>query len=193
MRPLREHLRPLQSQRPRTPPRIDRDRGEHVDQLVLAHASRELHGAQVMLVQPHGELAQHRVLVVGRHPFDDQLMPRDAERECFAFLHERVEPSLDLRRRVLEQRVSGRIDGVLVQSDRELDQEVCQVPRQCRGFNACRGAPHLGIMGHARVSGYGALHDCTGSATFLADAAPISRVPRARDATRATSLPEPHQ
>jgi len=70
----------------------------------------------------------------GRDALDHQLLPCDAERECGAVFEQEPGAPGHARRRRRERWMTLRIHGVLVERDRELDQEVRQVARQGRAL-----------------------------------------------------------
>jgi hypothetical protein len=81
-------------------------------------------------VKALGELLENRILGIGRDTLDDQLLPRDADGESIPVLDEEqaetVRYSVDC---YVEKRMPGWINGVLVQRDRELEQEISELAR----------------------------------------------------------------
>ena len=93
---------------------------------------------EMMAVEDFGKTTQHRVLGVGRDAFDDQLMPRDAKGNQGAI----AQQALHLPRHPLgrgpERGVAQGIHRVLVQRDRQLDQQLGELTRR-RCARARRG------------------------------------------------------
>src|SRR6266550_9136761 len=84
-----------------------------------------------MLVQALSELLQHGVLGISRNSLYDQLPPRHADRQRVALvMEEECEPVCDAVDRNIEQWVPARIDRVLVEGDRELDEKICEIARK---------------------------------------------------------------
>ena len=78
-----------------------------------------------MLVQPLGELFEHRVQWIRRHSLNDQLAARHADGQRIAITDE--EHSQPVGYPVngdIQEGMLLRINRVLVEGDRELDQEV---------------------------------------------------------------------
>ena len=105
--------------------------------LVQARATLEADGGDALPVQTAGEVAEQRVARVGGDPADDELMARDPDREPIAVLEQGLETADEAGGALLEVRVPVGVQGPLVEHDRELDQEVRQVPGQ--GRHACAG------------------------------------------------------
>ena len=80
-----------------------------------------------------GWLEEQRVRGVGRDALDDELLAGDAYREHGARDEQRAETARHRLDGRIEEGVAGRIDRVLVERDRELDEEVRQLARQRRG------------------------------------------------------------
>ena len=93
-------------------------------------AAQHADGAEMMAVQPLGEPAQHRVLGVGRDAFDDQLLPRHAERDQIAVAEQALDVPGDASGRGPEGRMPLRVHRVLVQRDGQLDEELGEVARR---------------------------------------------------------------
>ena len=143
MRPLLEYFWAFESERFRTASRVDRERRQCVRDFDSRGSLRELHGPEMMPMQTLREIAQHWVVLVCRHSLDDQLLARDAQRERSADLQQRVHATSDARGCTFEQRMPGRINRVLVQSDRKLDQKIRKFLRQRGGgFPNRRKAAH---------------------------------------------------
>ena len=118
--------------------RIHCQRAERLGQLVATNPSHELHRANTMLVQPLRELLEHRIQRIRRHSLDDQLPSGHTDRQGFTVLvkeqSEAVRYAVD---REVEQWMALRVDRVLVQRDRKLDQKIREIARKrCHGL--CR-------------------------------------------------------
>jgi len=118
--------------------RVDRDGLEHVGHFAFGEATPERDRAEVVTVQPAGELAQHRVLGVRRHAFDHQLMARHAERHARSLLEQQARPAGHGGGGGRERRVALGVHGMFVEGDGQLDQEVRQITRQGRAFTGGR-------------------------------------------------------
>jgi hypothetical protein len=78
----------------------------------------------VVPVQPTGELRQEGVLGIGSDPFDHELLPGDAQGEGGSFLEEVLRPPRYPSCGGCEGGMPLRIHGVLVEGDRQLDEEI---------------------------------------------------------------------
>ena len=76
-----------------------------------------------MLMQRFGEPAQDGLVWIGGDAVDDQLVAGDAERQRRAIVKEAFRHGREPRGGRLERGVSTRIDGVLVQRDRQFHQK----------------------------------------------------------------------
>ena len=138
--PGAQPLRRAQPERLPAALRVHGQRLEDARHLAGLDAAPEGDGAEVVTVQPGGELGQHRVLRIGGDALDHQLLPRDAERECGAVFEQEPGAPGHARGRRRQRGMALRIHGVLVQRDRKLDQEVREVARQRRALT--RGGRH---------------------------------------------------
>jgi len=107
---------------------------QHVGDLSHAQAAMERHGAQMVAMQSPGELGQQRVLRVRGNAFNDELLPRDPQRERGAIFEQTLRAPRHPPRRRSERGVSLRIHRVLVERDGQLDEEVGQLSREGRLF-----------------------------------------------------------
>ena len=124
MLPTRAESRGIEADRLARTPGVDGECHEKIRQLEPLDAALELDRAEVVAMESLGELLEQRVVRIGGDTLDDELAPRDAERQHRALGEE---PPQGARHRVggaFEQRVSGRIDRVLVHRDRQLDEKV---------------------------------------------------------------------
>ena len=134
---------------------------EELRHLEVLHRRHELHGAELVPVELEGEFAEERVLRVGGHPFDDELFPRHTDADRGAGGEEGVDPVVEADEGSVEVRVARRVHLVLVQRDRELDQEGREVAGQDLlprwGGRACRLPRRggCGRVGHRGVSSGG--------------------------------------
>jgi len=94
-----------------------RERAEDIRDFVHPQATMERDGAQVVAVETTGELRQHGVLRVRRDALDDELVPRDPQRECRPSLEQMFGAAGDSDDRRLEGWVTLRIHRVLMQGD----------------------------------------------------------------------------
>jgi hypothetical protein len=60
---------------------VDSESRQRIPQLLASESANELHRADVVRVQAHGELLEHGVQRVGRDTFDYQLPARDPDRQ----------------------------------------------------------------------------------------------------------------
>jgi hypothetical protein len=104
-----------------------------------------------MPMKPLREVAEERVAGGGNDPFDDELLSSHAQREGRAVLEQANQPEDQRVDRAGEQGMAGWIDRVLVQRDRQLDEEVGQIARQRRAF-ALGGGVGVGVR-HGPFSG----------------------------------------
>ena len=117
----------LETERRLAARRIHRDCGERIGQLIRLDSLRELDRADVMLVEALGEPSQDGILGIGRDPFDDQLLPRDAERERCPRIEKNSEVVGEIVHGRTEEWVAGGVDGVLPECNGEIDEEIAQV------------------------------------------------------------------
>ncbi len=142
VRPRRQAVPVAQAQRLPGPFRFDGERPQRIGHLALLHAASERDGAQVVTMQPGGELPQHGMLGVGCHTLDHELVAGHAKRDRRSILEQQRGAPGHARGRRRERRVPFGIHGVLVQGDRKLDQEIGEVARQGRAFTG--GCWHMG-------------------------------------------------
>jgi hypothetical protein len=85
----------------------------------------------VVRVQTHRELLEHGVQGVSRDTFDYQLPARDSDRQRLAISDEECSESVgDSIHSSVQKRVALRVDHVLVQRDRKLDEKIGKLARQ---------------------------------------------------------------
>ncbi|TMG80554.1 MAG: hypothetical protein E6H78_18295 [Betaproteobacteria bacterium] len=84
----------------------------------------ERHGPEMVAVQATGELGEEGILGIGGDPFDDELLPGDAEGQGGAVFEQVLSPTGDARRGRRQRRMPLWIHRVLMERDRELDQEI---------------------------------------------------------------------
>jgi len=142
MRPRCQAVPVAQAQRLPGPFRFDGERPECIGHFSLFHAAPERDGAQVVTMQPTGELPQDRMLGVCRHTLDHELVAGHAQRDGRSILEQQRRAPGQARGRRRERRVPLGIHRVLVQGDRKLDQEIGEVARQGRAFTG--GCGHMG-------------------------------------------------
>ena len=109
---------------------LTRQRAQRDADFGRLQAAQQAHGAEMMAMQPFGEPPQHGLLRVGRHALDDQLMPRDAERDQGAVAHQALGMPRDGLGRRSERGVPLRVHRVPVQRDGQLDEEIREVARR---------------------------------------------------------------
>ena len=124
---------PGRSRTVRRRPGVGGQGAEEVVDLLERDAALEAQRGDAVAVQPPGEVAEEGVPRVGRHAGDDQLVPRDADRQHLAGGEEGFEPVDEPLGGFLEMGVAQRVHRALVQHDGELDEKIRQVPRQGRG------------------------------------------------------------
>src|ERR1019366_245705 len=147
MRPLLQDFRAFESERLHATTRVYRDGRKRVLNLRRRDALREFHRTEMVTVEALGEIPQDGVVLVRRDPFDDQLLASHAERYRGAVLQQRIDAPRDSGRRTLDKRMSRRIERVLVQADRKLDQEIGKfLGQRRRGFPNRRKAAQIGNM-----------------------------------------------
>ncbi len=122
-------LRGPEPERHLLPVRLGADRLQKLQHLLRCDPLPECHDANLVPVQPVRQLAEDGVLGVGGGPIDDQLVPRDADGQRLAPGQQRAEPVVHGAGGMLNDRMSGRIGAVLVQTNRELNQEDRQLAR----------------------------------------------------------------
>ena len=127
--PLREHLRPFETKRLRESTDVGGDQLQQVAQLLLLDPTAELHGPQRVLVESTGQLPEHRVGRLGGHPFDDELLPCHADGDGGTVREQFLQSMQEGERHLVQHRVPGRIDGALLEPDRQLDQELRELRR----------------------------------------------------------------
>jgi hypothetical protein len=111
---------------------IDGDRRERIAQLLGAQPLAELDRAEIVLVQPARQLLEERVVRIRADALDDELPACDADGERIAIDEEQGNFPQYPVHRVVEQRVTHRIDGVLLHRDRELHEEIRELAGQRR-------------------------------------------------------------
>ncbi len=125
--PRPELLRWSQAERIAGALRINRKCPENIGDFCSAETAMKRHRAQVMAMQATGELGEHRVLGIGRHAFDDQLLSCYSQRESRPLLEQTLCAASHPGRRGGERRVTLRVHRMLMEGDRELDQEISQL------------------------------------------------------------------
>ena len=100
------------------------DGGEQFSQLGLLESAREAKRTDLVAVQPRGEVTQNGVRFVGGDALDDQLSPRDADRQRGRLVEERGETTREIIDGREQQRMRTRIDRVLVHGHGQLDEQV---------------------------------------------------------------------
>ena len=93
-------------------------------------------------MQALGEAPQDRLLRIGGDAFDDELVPGHAQRDALAAFKQPFGTAHDGSRRRLKRRMSGRIHRVLVQGDRQIDEELAELARQRGPFRTGCGVAH---------------------------------------------------
>ena len=83
-----------------------------------------------MAVEASGELGEDRVFGVGGDPLDDQLVPGDAEGQGPPLAEELDQAPQNPSRSGLKGGVTLGVHRVLVEGDRQLDQEFPELPRE---------------------------------------------------------------
>ena len=112
---------------------VDGQSRQGITELLSCDAPLKLECAHMVLVEPVGQLFQHWILGVGGYPLHDQLLARHADGERVALADEQqLEAIGDALDRHSEQRMPGRVDRMLVESDRQLHQKIGQVARKGR-------------------------------------------------------------
>src|SRR6185503_3581910 len=99
---------------------------EKVEHLRGLDAARKRDGAQVVPVQPAGQVLEDGVLRLGGDTLDDELVAGHPHRERPAVLEERVQAANQALRRGLERRMAAGIHGELVEADRKLDEKLTE-------------------------------------------------------------------
>ncbi len=124
---------------------VGAQRPHDVGDLGRGRALGELERSQLMTMQPVREVAEHRVLRIGRDTFDQQLISGNTKQQSGTLIKQRVEPEGNRIYRRSQQGVTLGIGAVLVQRDGELDQKYRKVARE-------RGALLPGTSGgHIRL------------------------------------------
>ena len=108
---------------------LDRQRLQHIRDFAGTEAAMKCDGAEMMAVQAAGELGEQRVLRIGRHTLDDELVARHAQGQGGALLEEMLGAARDPRGSGRQRRMPLRIHGVFMERDRELDEKVGQLSR----------------------------------------------------------------
>jgi hypothetical protein len=83
-----------------------------------------------MPVERFGQTAQDRLVGIGRGAVDDELPARHPEDERGTRLEEQLGPARDAGDCGPQRRVPARIHGVLLDRDRQLDEELAQIARK---------------------------------------------------------------
>ncbi len=86
----------------------------------------ETDSPEVVAVQPSGQLPQDGVVGIRGNPFDNQLIPCDAQREGPALLQQPIHAFRHTSRCRSQRRMIRRVHGVLVDCDRKLNQAAAQ-------------------------------------------------------------------
>ncbi|MGH7719869.1 MAG: hypothetical protein ACREON_13630 [Gemmatimonadaceae bacterium] len=105
---------------------------QHLRDLLLANAPDEPHGADLAAVQPEREVAEHGIGGVGGDAVHDELGAGDAEGQRGALDEQCRDPPAQGAHGRGQEGVAVRVDGVLVGTDRELDEEIRELPREAR-------------------------------------------------------------
>ena len=141
---------------PASPLRVGGEAGQQPVDLLERDAALQAQGGDAVPVEPAGEVAEQGVPRVGRDAGDDELVPGHADRQRVAGGEQGLEPVDEPLGGFLEVGVAHRIHGALVQHDRELDEEVRQVPRQGRDgartgvWEGDGGPPGIELMVYGR-------------------------------------------
>src|SRR5206468_222840 len=106
------------------PVSLGSERAQHGGYFGSSQPAMEGDRAQVVTVESAGELRQQGVLRISGNALDHELLPRNAQREGGSFLKELLGPSCHPRGGGGEQGVPLRVHGVLVEGDRQLDEEI---------------------------------------------------------------------
>ena len=106
-----------------------------------------LNGAQVVAVEAAGQFREEGMLGIGGDAFDHELLARDPQREGGSLLQELLRPSCHPGCRGGEQGVPLRIHGVFVQGDRQLNEEIGELPRERGTFRRRREGRRRGAHG----------------------------------------------
>ena len=121
---------------------FSRERPEGVADLGGLDAAHHADGAEVMAMQAFGQPPQDGLIGVGRHALDDQLPAGDAEGDRGAIQQEPLGVPHHRRHGRLERRMAARVHRVPMERDRELHEELAQIPRQDGSFLLRRGGLH---------------------------------------------------
>ena len=130
--PARLHQLRLEPDRLRVALRLEPDDAEHVTQLRATQAREELERAEMVAMQLARELGEDGVARLGGHPFDDELAPGDADRERGPVEQEPADAAVDGVDRLVEKGMAGRVDRVLVDRDRQIQQELRELSGEHR-------------------------------------------------------------
>ena len=95
-------------------------------------------------VQPRRQITEHGIGVVGCDAFDDKLIARHAERQGGASFQEPAQPVAHTGCGWRERRMTGRIHGMLVDGERQLDQEIGQFTREGGSIRLLRRPDRVG-------------------------------------------------
>jgi hypothetical protein len=104
---------------------VDSERRQRIPKLLAPDSTNELHRPDVVRVQTCGKFLEHRVQRVGRDTFDDQLPPRDSDRQRVTIADEECSQSIgNSVYRSVQKRMAFGVYRVLVQRDRQLDEKI---------------------------------------------------------------------
>ena len=120
---------------------IEGQRLQRLADLRRVHAAKERDRAEMMSMEPFGESSEDRLCGIGRNALDDELTARDTKGHLRPIDEQVRRARRDGLSRRFERRVPVRVHAVLVQRDREFDQEIAVLPRQ-------RSAVGTGCVGH---------------------------------------------
>ena len=109
---------------------LDRQRLQHLSDLAHPQTAVKRHRAEMVAMQPTGEFGEEGVLGVGGNTFDDELLSGDAEGDGGAAFEEMLGATHDAAGGGGQRRMPLRVHRVLVEGDREFDQEVRQLSRE---------------------------------------------------------------
>ncbi len=132
MRPRAQAFRWPQAQRLVGAVGVDRQCPQHVRHFGGLDAPAKRDSPQVVPVEPPGKVPQHGMLGIGRHPLDDELLARNAQRQGRAVFEQETRSPADGGRGRSEGRMALGVHRVLVQGDRQFDKKIGEVARQRR-------------------------------------------------------------
>src|SRR3954468_2873578 len=83
---------------------------------------------EMMAMQAVGELGEQGIFGISGEALDYELLARYPQRQRGPLLQEVLRTPGDARRRGVQRRMALRVHGVLMEGNRELNKEVCQLP-----------------------------------------------------------------